>query len=240
MATRDPQHADKLYRTIEKNLSNKSTSELLTIWENNDRGEFTAETFELIKQILIDRDESLPKQKEFLEIAEEPAEKAIDQEQIKKLINKAMETLLIWGIINTVYWYFGGAEDRTAVLIRFAEIKPWLWMVLYGSLLIGILLILLGCISLLYGKLIVIIFCGVSLVLVGLWNITAGFMVMPALAQYDIEITLNDALKEMNKLWWILGAAQLYWGIMRIDDYFKIKRNQYKNLISKEIISHKT
>ncbi len=135
----------KLIATIRTNYENKPTSELLSIWESNNQEEYSLEAFEAVKQILISRNQSLPPQKEFVEKEEEQ----FTQEQINQLIKKAMLTLLIWGAINIVYWYIGDAEGRRTILNRFTEIKPWLWIGLYGQLVIGILLLFLGFISLL-------------------------------------------------------------------------------------------
>lgn len=54
----------KLIATIRKNYENKSTSELLSIWENNNQEEYSLEAFEAVKQILELRNQSLPSQKE--------------------------------------------------------------------------------------------------------------------------------------------------------------------------------
>ncbi len=55
---------EKLMESIRKNMKLKSTEELLKIWEENDRIEWTEETFEAIKKILLERGETLPPQKE--------------------------------------------------------------------------------------------------------------------------------------------------------------------------------
>lgn len=53
---------NKLIDSIKKNLESKTTDELLEIWIENDRVEWSDEAFQAIKQILNKRDQVLPKQ----------------------------------------------------------------------------------------------------------------------------------------------------------------------------------
>lgn len=48
--------------TVRKNLEAKSSEELLKIWEENDRSQWTDEAFEAVKQILLERGRQLPPQ----------------------------------------------------------------------------------------------------------------------------------------------------------------------------------
>lgn len=74
---------EKLVEQYRKNLEEKSTEELLKVWEENNRVEWLDEAFEAIRKILIGRGEILPAQK-------------IDEEQpeaIKKCPNCGLENL---------------------------------------------------------------------------------------------------------------------------------------------------
>jgi len=56
----------KLIESIRKNMDLKNTEELLKIWEENDRQEWSDETFDVVKQLVLDRGEILSPQKEFV------------------------------------------------------------------------------------------------------------------------------------------------------------------------------
>lgn len=61
----------KLVQRIRSNMELKDTSELLKIWRENDKGLYSEEAFEVVKQLLMERDkvfvkEGLPPQKEHL------------------------------------------------------------------------------------------------------------------------------------------------------------------------------
>ena len=56
----------ELAEQIKENINKESTDELLRIWIENDRKEWTDETFDVIKQVLIQRGEKIPEQKKPL------------------------------------------------------------------------------------------------------------------------------------------------------------------------------
>ena len=208
----------KLIEQIKTNFDSKSTDELLEIWVNNNRSEFTAEVFVIIQEIFISRGQVLPEQNEFLD----KTKKQIDLEQLNKLIKREIPINIIWGIINIAFWYMSYAEIRNNLDSNFIEIKPLLWILLYGQLIIGSLLLFIGFFGLLFRKPIVLLLAGLSLLILGLWNITSDFLVISTLAQYNIIITLDDVLEDANILWYLLGAAQLYWGLSQIGDFKRV------------------
>jgi hypothetical protein len=53
----------ELAEQIKENIDKESTDELLRIWIENDRKEWTDETFDVVKQVLIQRGEKIPEQK---------------------------------------------------------------------------------------------------------------------------------------------------------------------------------
>ena len=57
--------------TIRLHMGEKTDKELLDIWVNNKRNEYTAKTFTVIQHILQERGVEIPPQSEFIEITEE-------------------------------------------------------------------------------------------------------------------------------------------------------------------------
>lgn len=53
----------QIVKDIRESMEAKSTEELLKIWEENDKGQFTYEAFEIVKQLLIARGGTPPPQK---------------------------------------------------------------------------------------------------------------------------------------------------------------------------------
>lgn len=68
----------RLIEYIKKNMELKSTEKLLKIWEENDREEWSDKTFEVVKQLLLERDEILSPQKEFV--------KKVGEKEIVKVV----------------------------------------------------------------------------------------------------------------------------------------------------------
>jgi hypothetical protein len=58
----------KLVEQIRENIKLKSTEQLLRIWKDNNREEYSDESFEVVKQLLLERAEVLPHQKEIKEM----------------------------------------------------------------------------------------------------------------------------------------------------------------------------
>jgi len=87
----------------------------------------------------------------------------------------------------------------------------------------------LGFIGLLLRRSLILLFSGLSLLLVGLWNLTATVITVPALAQYNISVTLDTLAQNAGPLdfvGYILGIAQLYWGCSQLLKYGNIRRQE--------------
>ncbi len=55
---------EALCQQVKENLQKKDTQDLINIWKKNDRGEYSDEAFEAVKQLLVDQGEELPLQDE--------------------------------------------------------------------------------------------------------------------------------------------------------------------------------
>ncbi len=64
----------KILQEIRLNMESKETDELLNIWQENDKEQYSEMAFEAIKQILIERGETPPPQKESLQISKQKQE----------------------------------------------------------------------------------------------------------------------------------------------------------------------
>jgi hypothetical protein len=162
-------------------------------------------------------------------------DKVIGNEDKQELISSAIKTLLLWGGINIIVWFILGLADRTNVLARFPEIKFWLWLVLYGGLVIGVLLLFFGIIGLFIRRPIIVLLDGIGLLLVGVFNIGGDFLAIPALKDYGIVIstaTIVDAIfKDRNLLWKLLGFLQLWWSLRAFRNFSKIQAGISRNVL---------
>lgn len=109
----------KIVEQIRENMDPKSTDELVKIWKENDREQYSEAAFEAIKQLLLDRGQTLPPQAE-----PQKEESQINYEKIKSLPNipfrrainleNTMRTwsqiLFLW-LIFGIFWVIKGYSD---------------------------------------------------------------------------------------------------------------------------------
>lgn len=225
----------KLVARIRKNFENDSDEELFRKYEENNNEEYSAEACEAIKQILMERGIALPSQKELIKKVEvdrsaDSAEtasateslKPIAVEEIQKSVNSAISILLIWGIINIIAWFFWGADDRSKLLSRFSDIKPLLWILIYGGLLIGISQVLFGGIGLIFRHPFFVLINGYFLLLIGSMNAAGEFLAIPALKEYGYILSMSDVIKNLNYMWVGVGVMQIFWGLGSLGNYSRI------------------
>jgi hypothetical protein len=93
---------ENLVKRIRRNMESMQTLELLKIWQDNDKEQYSEDAFEAVKQLLEDRGEKLPPQKEGKEtLATVPG--------IGKTEPKASKWILYWGaflVVMTVWPLF--------------------------------------------------------------------------------------------------------------------------------------
>jgi uncharacterized membrane protein YgcG len=97
---------EKLGAQIRENMETKSTEELLGIWKENDREQWSEEAFEAIKQLLLERGETLPDQKEKL--------KKTEQNQEPSKLKKAFGFLLI---LMSGFFFYGALTTITVIAV---------------------------------------------------------------------------------------------------------------------------
>lgn len=145
-----------------------------------------------------------------MEIKEKPG-------QIDEALRGIIRMLVVWGFINVFVWFLD-EDNRRIVIKQVSEITPLLWIELYGPFVIGEVMILLGFLSMLTFRPQILLFGGLSLLIVGIWNLSSKFLLMQALKQYHFYI-------EKNTFWYVLGVMQIILGIGQIITYSKV-RNQ--------------
>lgn len=212
----------KLVKDIARNMQMKSTEELMSLYVENDRGQYSEEAFEAMRQILAERQQPIPAQKERV-LPEKP--QPIAQYEIEKAIKIGRNTLLLWGGFNTVLWFVWGSKDRATVMERFAELKPLLWFLLYSGLIIGVLMLIFGFIGFVKKRASVVLFSGIMLLFVSILNISDPFLTSLALAEYGYDIEVAEIISQGGTgMWMMLGILQFGWGANEIKKYLKIKR----------------
>jgi membrane-associated HD superfamily phosphohydrolase len=83
---------ERLIQQIRSSMEAKSTEELLKIWEENNREEYSDEAFEAIKQLLTERGITLPPQKPF---QKRLAKSGIEQMNRPKKVSLALKLLYL-------------------------------------------------------------------------------------------------------------------------------------------------
>ena len=118
----------KLVEKIKRNLGSGDTTELLEIWNTNDRKSYSDEAFEAIKSILIERGVAIPQQPVYVQTQKE--------EKIVISNNKTTAGLIfIWvGIIGIVMG-FGIACGTISSMTNMDA--PEDWPIIYAGTIIG-------------------------------------------------------------------------------------------------------
>lgn len=62
MKTSNAKLNEQLVKDIHQSMDSNSTEDLIRIWEDNDRSEYSNEAFEAIRQLLVERGQQIPEQ----------------------------------------------------------------------------------------------------------------------------------------------------------------------------------
>lgn len=126
-------------------------------------------------------------------------------------------SLFIWGAINLGAWIILGAESRD-FLAGLSNPSDDIYVLLYGTAVIGAVMLLFGLIGATLRLSLTALLDGVSLLAIGLWNITHDFFAMAALRPYGYTI------EKPSTMWIILGICQLVWGFREFAKFGRIVR----------------
>ena len=117
---------------------------------------------------------------------------------------------LVYGAIIVICWFISDSKCNVFFINYYKEIKPILWLALYGRFLIGLLSGIIGVISVAFKNM---RFGYVFLILSGVFVLLWDFIAIPGLSQYGEVVTVTTILQEMSGLWILIGLIGIISGI---------------------------
>lgn len=216
----------KSFEELRSKFEYLTDEELRVIWIENNLDEYSQKELDAVKQLLLVRNITIPAQKVF----EESEDGIYSQEVVNSLLKGAMIFLLIFGVVNLLYWLFGGAAERTGLLEKYKNVTPLLWLTVYGEVVVCCMLIFMSALCFLQKDNIkILLFSGMLMVFSGLYNLFSNLLIIPALAQYGITVPFSKAYDDFRYFPFVLGVLQLRWGYNQLKDYIKVKRFESEN-----------
>ncbi len=119
--------SDSLYNSIYNRLKERDTDELLEIWQQNDRDEWSEDAFTAIHEILLERLGEEPPQQEPLPAAEGEKYLFFDLEKVVSLSDNI--NLMAWVVLGgyIVVWianlFFAGLTAQTFLAVLYLLIQ---------------------------------------------------------------------------------------------------------------------
>jgi hypothetical protein len=221
----------KYFEEVKPKFEKLNTDELLSIWKENDQDEYTLREIGVAGQILRLRNVEFPAQ----DVYEEKEDGVYSKEVVASLLKGAQIFLLIFGVVNLVYWYFAGETGREEMLKNFREVKPLLWIEIYGNAVVSVMLIFMSFLCFLQRQNIgILIYSGILLTFSGIWVLFSGFIAIPAYAEYGKTLTVYQVLDGGKYFLFVLGILQIRWGYNQVKDYFKVRKFESDNFASSE------
>lgn len=129
-------------------------------------------------------------------------------------VQRAVNSLALWGVINIGVWFFLGKENRE--FLNSFTLTGEIYFLLYGGLIIGLTMFAFSFIGFVTRSSATIIFDGVSLIAVGIFNILYDFIAISALKEYGYIID------KPNTIWIILGLSQIVWGYRQLSFFGRL------------------
>ncbi len=126
-----------------------------------------------------------------------------------KAVTGAVGSLLFWGIINLAAWFYF-KQDMMSALIGINAPDDAFNTLLYGGAVISISMLVLGLAGVAARTRIICWMDGISLLVLGIWNLAHNFLLTAALKPYGYTI------ENPGVFWIILGIIQIIWGIRQL------------------------
>lgn len=166
------------------------------------------------------------KWKSIISIEEMPRIHAVARDG---LIQGAIGSLTAWGAINIGAWFLLGSENR-GILQGLKNPSGSIYMLTYWTLVLGIVMLGFAAVGQSTRHRSVIVLSGISLITVGLSNVSYDFVAMNALKPYGYTV------EKPATFWIVLGAVQVIWGVREINKYrhlsswsnFKLAKSELK------------
>lgn len=140
-----------------------------------------------------------------LNLQELPEDRLLRSILLDKATTGAIRSLLIWGMINLGVWYMF-YEDTMSTLSKIKTPPGTFDTFIYGGAVIGICMLVFGMLGAVTRSSIVGWLDGISLLVVGVWNICHDFGLADAVRPYGYT------MKQPSTIWIMLGIGQLVWG----------------------------
>jgi hypothetical protein len=147
--------------------------------------------------------------------------------------NSSSALLAAWGIINLIGWWAAFA-DNTKLLRNIPDAESWIWLFLYSGLAIGCAMLLFAAIGALARSASTITLNGLSLILVGSWNVLSSAV---------LESQLSSAgytSGGLDNLYGLLGICQIIWGGVRLRSAIRVSRWRCSTLSRRELTELRT
>jgi hypothetical protein len=128
-------------------------------------------------------------------------------------VQGAIISLAIWSAINIGGWALLGAESRQIIIQITANPTGGLFFLAYGSLIFGIVMLAFAALGILTRTYATLWLDGLSLIAIGIWNITSDIIAINALQPYGYSVT------NPSSFWVILGAFQVIWGFRQFSSF---------------------
>ncbi len=140
----------------------------------------------------------------------------------------AINSMIMWGLVNIGAWFFFGRDFRET-LGSLNNPSGGIYFLMYGALGLGVLLLAFAFIGFTQRMMTAIILNGLSLITVGLWNISNDFIAIGALKPYGYTI------EKPGTFWIILGIIQIGWGINQLTHGVKLKNLSHEKVTRPEM-----
>jgi hypothetical protein len=131
-------------------------------------------------------------------------------------VQRAVNSLLLWGGINIVAWFILGTENRDFLSSLTSNPDNGIYFLLYGGLLLGSVMLVFALFGFITLSPATIILDGISLLAVGVFNIIYDFVAMSALRPYGYTV------EQPGVIWIMLGASQVVWGFRQFSAFGQI------------------
>ncbi len=126
-------------------------------------------------------------------------------------VAQSVVSLLFWGVANTLAWYFLGKDFRSS--LHTIPAPPGTFdFYIYAGLILGIGMLAFGAFGAITHNPWVGRFDGVTMVIVGTWNVLHDFFLSSTLQPYQYTI-------DISTFWVVIGISQIIWGVRRISKF---------------------
>ena len=136
--------------------------------------------------------------------------------------------LAVWGAINVGAWFLLGGESRE-LLRGLSSPSDAMYLLLYGGLILGAIMLAFAAVGLVTRFWGVIFLDGLSLIVVGLWNVTSDFIAVSVLQSYGYTIATP------GPMWIVLGICQIVWGVRQLSTFTRMADRSVPRLTRGEL-----